>query len=113
MTQNDLNTLLSDYMTPTADQGFSDALMQKINAEGKAIDLSDYTAAASRPWRSWIIALTLGIVAGLIWTWLGLSLPDLPKMNHDIGLLNSGLGLYAMAAICMAASLVYVGVDTA
>ena len=113
MNDNDLNHLLADYMAPTADEGFSDTLMQTVRAERAAIDLADYAVPTSKPWRSWIIALTLGIVSGLIWTWMGLSLPDVPTLDHEIDLLNNSVALYFMAAICMAGSLLYVGLDSA
>ncbi|MEL6687072.1 MAG: hypothetical protein AAFP97_05580 [Pseudomonadota bacterium] len=113
MTENDLNRLLADYMAPTADEGFSDTLMQAVRAESTLIDLSDYVTPTSKPWRSWVIALTLGLVSGLIWTWLGLSLPDIPTLDHEINLLQNSVALYLMAAFCMAGSLLYIGLDSA
>ena len=117
MTDNDPNTdltrLLNDYMAPTPDQGFSDAMMRTLQAEEESVDLSDYLARPSHPWRSWIIALTLGLISGLIWTWAGLSLPEVPAIDSPVNLKDTDWALYALAAACVAASLVFVELDSA
>lgn len=112
MTDNDLKNLLADYAAPTADQGFSDALMQTIHCEADQINLSDY-ARPRTAWRTWVVALTLGVVSGLLWTWIGVKLPDFTFETQNIGLLQSGWGAYAIAAICMAVGLIFVELDTA
>ena len=113
MTDNDLTTLLADYMAPEKDKGFSDRLMQTIRSEETPVDLTDYIRPARPAWRAWVVALTLGLVSGLLWTWLGVKIPDLSFDTTQIGLLQNGWGLYALAAICMGLGLIFVELDTA
>lgn len=117
MTENDPNTdlqsHLSDYMASTPDQGFSDAVMRTLQAEEESVDLSDYLDRPNHPWRSWIIALTLGLISGLIWTWAGLSLPDIPAVDSHVNLRETDWALYALAAMCVAGSLIFVELDSA
>ena len=110
---NDLETHLADFMAPADDQGFSDAVMRTLKAEEASVDLSDYLAQPSHPWRSWVIALTLGLISGLIWTWAGLSLPDIPAMDTHVALKDTDWALYAIAAACIAGSLIFVELDSA
>ena len=113
MTDNDLKTLLADYAAPAADNGFSDSVLRTLQSETAEIDLSDYAVRPKAPWRSWVYALTLGLIFGLLWTWIGVKMPDLPLALDQISLFNNGWGTYLIAALCMALGLIFVELESA
>lgn len=110
MNDETLKTLLSAYAAPTPEDGFSDRVMDAVMAEPtpQTIDLSDYRIRPRQPWRGWVLAAVLGLLAGLIWTRLGIALPDLPESSQMPDLIHSGWGLYALFGLCLAGLLLFI-----
>jgi hypothetical protein len=114
MSDDRLKALLSDYAAPAQDDGFSDQLMQRIEAEDAArLDLSDYAAPRHGIRRSWIVALVLGLICGMLWVRLGVSLPDWPAGSELPDLLETDWGLYALFGVALSGGLLFLEADRA
>lgn len=110
MTDKDLTSLLADYAAPTEDLGFSDALLTRLKTEENAA-LFDLGSLAKKPmplWRGWLMASLIGLLCGLIWTRLGVSLPDMTVETSLITALTSGWAAYGLAGLCIAVCLLLV-----
>lgn len=110
MTDDTLKDLLADYVAPTEDGGFSEAVMKTLEAEAQdtLVDIHTLTARPGRVWRSWLVALVLGVTAGLLWSRSGVSLPD---MGFDLGITwpaSADWMLYALCAAGIGVSLILV-----
>ncbi|MGJ8558701.1 MAG: hypothetical protein ACSHX3_00550 [Litorimonas sp.] len=110
MTDDSLKSLLADYVAPTEDQGFSDAVLTALQTQEEAA-LFDLDSLAKRPtplWRSWMIALMIGLLCGLIWTRLGLNLLDISLESSVLNTLSTGWAAYGLGALCLAVCLLLV-----
>lgn len=109
MNDDTLKTLLSAYAAPTPDDGFSDRVMDRVIADPtpQTLDLAEFKPRRRHPWHGWVLATTLGLLAGLIWVRLGISVPDLPEGAELPSLLDSGWGLYALFGLCLAGTLLF------
>jgi hypothetical protein len=110
MTDDTLKSLLADYAAPTDDQGFSDAVMATLQTEENAT-LFDLDSLIKRPtplWRNWMMALMIGLLCGLIWTRLGVNLPDLSVQNSILTELGTGWAAYGLGALCLAVCLLLI-----
>mgnify|MGYP001801501793 CR=1 FL=1 len=110
MNDDTLKTLLSAYAAPTPEDGFSDQVMNRVEKEAATptVDLSEFKMRRRQPWHGWVLAAILGLLAGLIWVRLGISVPDLPDGAALPGLLDSGWGLYALFGLCLAGTLLFI-----
>jgi hypothetical protein len=110
MTDKELIFLLADYAAPTEDQGFSEAMLATLKAEEDAV-LFDLDSLVKKPmpiWRSWLIAGLIALLCGLIWTRLGVSMPDIEFETSLFSALNTGWAAYGLAGLCLAACLLLV-----
>lgn len=110
MNDDILKNLLADYVAPTEDRGFSEAVMKTLEAEAQdtLVDIRTLTARPGRVWRSWLVALVLGVTAGLLWSRSGVSLPD---TGFDLGIswpASADWMLYALCAAGVGVSLILV-----
>lgn len=110
MTDDTLKSLLADYAAPTEDQGFSDAVLLTLQTQEEAalFDLDSLVKRPTPPWRNWMMALMIGLLCGLIWTRLGISLPDISLESSVLNELNSGWVAYGLAGLCLAVCLLLV-----
>jgi len=114
MNDDNLTSLLADYAAPTEDQGFSDNVLMTLTAQNSEA-LFDLDSLVKRPaplWRSWVMALVIGLLCGLIWTRLGVSLPDLPLDQADLGWLSTGWVAYGLAGLCLMIGLILVETES-
>lgn len=110
MTDDTLKSLLADYAAPTEDQGFSDTVLATLQTQEEAA-LFDLDSLVKRPmplWRSWMIALMIGLLCGLIWARLGINLPEVSIESSVLSALNTGWMAYGLAGLCLAACLLLV-----
>lgn len=117
MTDENLKSLLAPYAAPTDDMGFSDAVLATLQTE-EAATLFDLDSLVKRPtpiWRGWMIAAIIGGLCGLIWTRLGVSVPDLPPAlsleSSALGFLSTGWAAYGLAGLCVAVCLLLVEME--
>lgn len=111
MTENDLQDILADYVAATPEDGFSDALMRTLKAEEQSVDITDYVATLHRPWRGWLVALIIGLIAGLLWNKTGVAISDFVPGTEALGGEGARWELYAVAAATVAISLLFVELD--
>ena len=110
MNDDNLTALLADYAAPTDDQGFSDNVLATLKAQDEAA-LFDLDSLVKRPtpvWRSWMMALLIGGLCGLIWARLGVHLPELSVESSVLGALSTGWIAYGLAALCLMGCLLLV-----
>lgn len=109
MTDKELTSLLADYTAPTEDQGFSDVVLTALKAEEDALfDIDSLVKQPMPIWRGWLIAGLIGLLCGLIWTRLGVSIPNIEFETSLLSALNTGWAAYGLAGLCLAACLLLV-----
>lgn len=114
MTDDRLKSLLADYAAPTDDEGFSDTVFARLQTQADA-ELFDLDSLVKRPaplWRSWTVALVIGLLCGLIWARLGVNLSDMSIESTLLGELGTGWVAYGLASLCLAACLLLVETET-
>lgn len=116
MTDETLKTLLSAYAAPTPDEGFSDSVMARVKFDQAAsvnvtVDPADFAPTPSTPRRSWVIAFVLGLMAGLLWVWLGIDLPDVPASSELTTLMDTKWTLYVLVAMALAGTILFLEAD--
>lgn len=110
MSDNRLKSLLADYAVPTDDQGFSDTVLATLKTQDNAA-LFDLDSLVKRPtpvWRSWMMALMIGLLCGLIWARLGVNLPEVSIDSSALSWLSTGWVAYGLAGLCLTACLLLV-----
>jgi hypothetical protein len=127
MTDKTLKHLLTDYTAPTPDDGFSDRLVMAMKAEAQAealaaaqalaqanatIDLSDFMPSRNPVKRGWIVSLILGLMAGLLWTQLGISLPDVNMDAAPASILEQSWVLYGLIGCFLIGSFLFLEADS-
>lgn len=108
-TDDTLKSLLADYVAPTQDAGFSKAFMARL--DHNTIDLEDYAARPSPLWRSWLVAIILGLICGLLWVRFGVSLPEIEWRDGTMHALHNDWVIYLLCGLGASFCLMLVETD--
>ena len=103
-----LKALLADYTAPTEDNGFTTAVMARLQTNAQTFNAADFAPAPRSTLRSWVIALTLGLIGGMLWVRLGINLPDLSGSTDVQNFFTHSWAVYAICGFVLAGLMLFI-----